>query len=211
MPGLGRRTFAPGEVLTATNVMGYLQDQAVMNFAGTAARGSAIGTAVSEGMVSYLADSNLIEVYNGSAWKQISGLTGNILQVVNAQSSTAITSASSTPVTIISASITPKSTTSKILVMLNIPLNTLRTGGSGNNYATGGITRNGSVIVENFAQVGVLNTSDVRGNITTIFLDSPSSTSLLTYAFLGNATFASSVVFMPNGTSGSITLLEVSG
>jgi len=45
--GAGRRTFTPGEVLTASNVMNYLQDQAVMNFAGTAARGSAIGTAVS--------------------------------------------------------------------------------------------------------------------------------------------------------------------
>lgn len=73
MAGLGRRTFAPGEVLTATNVMGYLQDQAVMNFAGTAARGSAIGTAASEGMVSYLADSNLIETYSGTDWERQSG------------------------------------------------------------------------------------------------------------------------------------------
>ena len=76
MPGLGRRTFAPGEVLTATNVMGYLQDQAVMNFAGTAARGSAIGSAVSQGMVSYLDDSNSLEVYRttGTAiagWERI--------------------------------------------------------------------------------------------------------------------------------------------
>jgi hypothetical protein len=63
MAGLGRRTFAPGEVLTASNVMNYLQDQAVMNFAGTAARGSAIGTAVSEGMVSYLNDTDNLEVY----------------------------------------------------------------------------------------------------------------------------------------------------
>jgi len=61
--GLGRRTFAPGEVLTASNVMNYLQDQAVMNFAGTAARGSAIGTAVAEGMVSYLNDTDNLEVY----------------------------------------------------------------------------------------------------------------------------------------------------
>jgi hypothetical protein len=61
--GLGRRTFAPGEVLTASNVMNYLQDQAVMNFAGTAARGSAIGTAVAEGMVSYLNDTDSLEVY----------------------------------------------------------------------------------------------------------------------------------------------------
>jgi len=41
-------------------------DQSVMNFAGTAARGSAIGTAVSEGMVSYLNDSNALEVYRTS-------------------------------------------------------------------------------------------------------------------------------------------------
>ena len=74
MPGLGRRTFAPGEVLTATNVMGYLQDQAVMNFAGTAARGSAIGTAVSEGMVSYLSDQDSIELYNGTAWVNASNV-----------------------------------------------------------------------------------------------------------------------------------------
>ena len=63
MAGSGRRTFTPGEVLTASNVMNYLQDQAVMNFAGTAARGSAIGSAVSQGMVSYLDDSNSLEVY----------------------------------------------------------------------------------------------------------------------------------------------------
>lgn len=75
MAGLGRRTFAPGEVLTATNVMGYLQDQAVMTFAGTAARGSAIGTAVSEGMVSYLADTNDVEIYDGSSWRTPYGLT----------------------------------------------------------------------------------------------------------------------------------------
>lgn len=69
--GLGRRTFAPGEVLTASNVMNYLQDQVVMNFAGTAARGSAIGTAIQEGMVTYQNDSNTMTVYDGSAWKNV--------------------------------------------------------------------------------------------------------------------------------------------
>jgi hypothetical protein len=43
--------------------MNYLQDQVVQNYAGTAARGSAIGSAVSQGMVSYLDDSNSLEVY----------------------------------------------------------------------------------------------------------------------------------------------------
>ena len=75
MAGLGRRTFQAGEVLTASNVMAYLQDQAVMNFAGTAARGSAIGTAVSEGMVSYLQDSNVVQTYDGSAWKPLANLS----------------------------------------------------------------------------------------------------------------------------------------
>jgi hypothetical protein len=46
--------------------MNYLQDQAVRNFAGTAARGSAIGTAIQQGMVSYLNDTNAIEVYRTS-------------------------------------------------------------------------------------------------------------------------------------------------
>ena len=70
MAGLGYKVFTAGEVLTAANVMGYLQDQAVMVFAGTAARGSAIGTAT-EGMVTYLTDSNTITVYDGSAWQQV--------------------------------------------------------------------------------------------------------------------------------------------
>ena len=71
MAGAGRRTFTPGEVLTASNVMNYLQDQAVQVYAGTAARGSAIGTAVSEGMVSYLADTNVVQAYDGSAWNSL--------------------------------------------------------------------------------------------------------------------------------------------
>lgn len=90
MAGLGRRTFAPGEVLTATNVMGYLQDQAVMNFANAAARGSAIGTAVSEGMVSYLADSNMIETYTGTAWQRYgNGLTPVVPSSITANAGSA--------------------------------------------------------------------------------------------------------------------------
>jgi hypothetical protein len=70
MAGLGYKVFSAGEVLTAANVNGYLMEQSVMVFGGTAARGSAIGTA-SEGMVTYLTDSNSITVYDGSAWQQV--------------------------------------------------------------------------------------------------------------------------------------------
>jgi hypothetical protein len=67
MPGLGRKVFTPGEVLTATNVQNYLMDQAVQVYAGTAARGSAIGSATTEGMVSYLADVDALQVATGTA------------------------------------------------------------------------------------------------------------------------------------------------
>lgn len=74
MPGLGRKVFTVSEVLTAANVNGYLMDQTVMVFAGTAARSSAIATA-SEGMVSYRTDSNIIEVFDGSSWVGVNDRT----------------------------------------------------------------------------------------------------------------------------------------
>jgi hypothetical protein len=83
MPGLGRKTFIATEVLTAADVNGYLMDQSVMKFAGTAARASAIGTAVSEGMVSYLSDSDTLEVYNGSAWGPVSAAASSGNAVIN--------------------------------------------------------------------------------------------------------------------------------
>jgi hypothetical protein len=76
-----KKTFVAGEVLTAAEVNTYLMDQAVMTFAGTAARGSAIASP-SEGMVSYLDDSNQLEVYAGTAvgWTAVGAdvpLSGN--------------------------------------------------------------------------------------------------------------------------------------
>jgi hypothetical protein len=71
MAGAGKKTFTSGEVLTASDVNGYLMDQAVMKFADSAARGSAIA-APSEGMVTYLDDTDQLEVYNGSLWRTVS-------------------------------------------------------------------------------------------------------------------------------------------
>ena len=70
--GSGFRTFTAGEVLTASNVQNYLQDQVVMTFGGSATRASAIGTAnFEEGMVSYLTDTDKMEVYNGTNWVSV--------------------------------------------------------------------------------------------------------------------------------------------
>jgi hypothetical protein len=70
MAGLGRKEWSPGDTLNAADVNGYLMDQSVMVFAGTAARASAIPTP-SAGMVAYSTATSL-QVYNGSAWVDLS-------------------------------------------------------------------------------------------------------------------------------------------
>jgi len=75
MAGAGYKLFATGDVLTAAQVNTYLMQQTVMVFASSAARTSAISGVLAEGMVSYLQDSNTLEVYDGAAWV---GATGDI-------------------------------------------------------------------------------------------------------------------------------------
>jgi hypothetical protein len=67
MAGLGRKTFTAGDILTAAQVQGYLQDQAIMVFANSGARGSAIASP-SQGMFSYLTADSTLYTYDGSAW-----------------------------------------------------------------------------------------------------------------------------------------------
>lgn len=73
MAGLGRKVFTAGEVLTAIDVQSYLQDQAVMVFAGTAARASAIPTPT-EGMVTFQTDTDQLTYYDGANWDRIAPL-----------------------------------------------------------------------------------------------------------------------------------------
>jgi hypothetical protein len=62
-----RKVFTAGEVLAASDVNSFLMNQMVMTFAGTAARGSAIASPT-EGMLTYLADTNTFEFYNGTSF-----------------------------------------------------------------------------------------------------------------------------------------------
>jgi len=70
----GWKNWAVGEVVTEPDFQSFIQDQVVQTYATSAARGSALGTAVSEGMVSYLEDSNGLELYNGTAWAAVGGV-----------------------------------------------------------------------------------------------------------------------------------------
>jgi hypothetical protein len=93
MPGLGRRVFTATEVLTAANVNGYLMDQSVMLFASSAVRATAIGTAVSAGMLSYRSDGTAWEGYNGTNWVPVvtSLDAGAVTTIVNTVAATATT------------------------------------------------------------------------------------------------------------------------
>ena len=71
-----RKVFVNGNVLTDTDLNTYLMNQAVMTFADSTARGTAIGTAV-EGMVTYLEDSNSIQVWDGAAWGTVYPITSD--------------------------------------------------------------------------------------------------------------------------------------
>jgi hypothetical protein len=76
MAGQGRKVFTAGDVLTASQVQDYLQDQAVMVFAGTAARSSAIASP-SEGMFAVVTDTDQLTYYNGSTWNIVAQLNNN--------------------------------------------------------------------------------------------------------------------------------------
>ena len=70
--GSGYKNFTAGSVLTASDVMNYLQEQTVMVFASTTARDTALPAGTREqGMVVYIGSNDASEgfyVYNGSNW-----------------------------------------------------------------------------------------------------------------------------------------------
>ena len=91
MAGAGYKLFNTGDVLTAAQVNTYLQEQTVMVFASSTARTTALSGVLAEGMMSYLQDTNSVEVYNGSSWVALA--SGDVTEV---QAGTGISVASGT-------------------------------------------------------------------------------------------------------------------
>ena len=63
----GFKVFAVGEVLTAADVNDYLMEQSISIFADSTARDAQITSPI-EGQFCYLADTNVLQYYTGSAW-----------------------------------------------------------------------------------------------------------------------------------------------
>jgi hypothetical protein len=68
----GFKTWNIGEVVEAGDFQSYIQNQTVMKFADSASRTAQLGTAVTEGMISYLVSTEAIEYYNGAVWEGVS-------------------------------------------------------------------------------------------------------------------------------------------
>lgn len=142
---------------------------------------------------------------------------GKILQVVQATSTTAtnINTTTETAITGVTASITPSSTSSRIFVVINI--GEFRV--AFQDGARFQLYRNGSKIVNMINEVGYSGTLTATAKVGLTFswsyVDSPSSTSSLTYALYGRKLLNLDPValeIMPNASStASIILMEVAG
>lgn len=76
MAKAGYALFTAGQVLTAAQVNTYLMQQAVPQFATSAARDSALSAVLDEGLLSCQDDSNSLTVYSGAAWSTIGPVHG---------------------------------------------------------------------------------------------------------------------------------------
>jgi len=266
MAGAGYKLFNTGDVLTAAQVNTYLNEQTVMVFADSAARTTALSGVLAEGMMSYLQDTNAVEVYNGTSWTSVGGgasplttkgdvytfstvdarlgvgangtvLTadsaettglkwatpaggGKLLQVVYATSTTTTNVASTTFTdTGLSATITPSSATSKIYVMATQNHRISRLNNS--QYANIRLLRDSTVIIDytgntDFSVIGAggsgLSTAFLVYSFPVMYLDTPNTTSAITYKLQGKVetTTNSGFVEFQNDTSDStMTLLEI--
>ena len=146
---------------------------------------------------------------------QLNDLRGafRVLQVVSATTSTAVSNSTNVYVdTGLTATITPTSTTSKILVMYS-QNGGFKSSASANNRLSLRLLR-GATILQGFQDVGFTGTAlDLHmASISGTFLDSPATTSATIYkTTFTSADNAASVAVQVNSSSGStITLMEIS-
>jgi len=204
----GRKVFTSGEILTAADVNSFLMDQSVMVFADSSARSSAIPTP-SEGMVTYVEDANRVEVYDGSAF----GPIGGILQVVSTTKtntfSASVGGGGTVSVTGLAASITPSSTSSKVLVLGNV---------SASNSQPQAVAS--IIIARDSTEIGIGDAAGSRTRVSSqtagadnsfgvagasaFILDEPSSVSSLTYSVDLHNIYTNTRTLYVNRSSGDV-------
>ena len=139
--------------------------------------------------------------------------SGSVIQVVNATFGTVFTTNSSTYTDCgLTASITPKFSTSKILVFVNLCGVSKATGNTAFNAK---LVRNSTDIlqIEGIAGFNNTTTDNNIGSVSTSYLDSPATTSATTYKVQVQSGANIAVVRINNtyilGSTSTITLMEI--
>jgi hypothetical protein len=201
------KVFTNGSVLNASEINDNLMNQSVMVFSNSTTRDAALTSPV-EGMLTWLEDINKYENYDGTAWV---GLGGGILQIVQGDTDVSVSSSTTTFAdTGLSATITPSSTSSKILVLVNQAIQ--KSGANASNAVNIKIFRGATEILLRSRFLDMQTATAAYGGASLDFLDSPNTTSAVTYKTQFANNTASAAVQVQFGTQKSfITLMEVAG
>lgn len=135
--------------------------------------------------------------------------TGSVLQLVSSSTTTNVSSSTSTYAdTGLSATITPTSASSKILVLVGHTTIQVQSNSTGCGMK---LLRNSTEINRIAFYVGYANiVPQYDGGISVCYLDSPASTSALTYKTQFNSeSNSASVTLQPSSSMSTITLMEI--
>jgi hypothetical protein len=131
--------------------------------------------------------------------------TGSVLQVQTYDSTGAVQSTSSA-ITLLTASFTPTSATSKVLAMMTVVVE--RQGGGTGNYIFINLNRNGSTISSNWANaLGYQETTGARSTSAFNYLDSPATASAISYTYVSDFSVSGNVPWQFYKLN--LTLLEI--
>ena len=136
---------------------------------------------------------------------------GTVLQVVSATYSTETSSSSSSWAdTGLTATITPTASSSKIMIFATFS-EVYKTNSNGNNSVGLKLLKNGSDLIPmTNATLYTGSATNNQGSAAFSYLDSPASTSALTYKVqFRNLVTASAVLVQSNGMPSTLTLMEI--
>ena len=162
----------------------------------------------------YETDTDLLKIWNGTAWRIMGASTptnGTVLQVVQGVTSTLVSNSTTTLAdTGLTATITPKSSSSKVLILVNH--NSCAKGnGLANNSLSMVLLRGATSIKTLTDALGFTDsaTTLIFGTHATV-LDSPSTTSATTYKTqFRNFQAGASVTVQAQSVESTITLMEI--
>jgi hypothetical protein len=186
--GANATTFVPayvaGEVLTAADLS--VTNSGIPVFATTVTRDAAFGgtgeKVLSEGQFAYIEATDTTQYYNGTSWLALGGKVGQVVSTAKTDAFTT-TSTSFTDITGLSVAITPSSSSSKVLVFVDV-----KGSGSSETIATRLMRDATAIYIGDTAGSRTRATSgfNILGaysayNLGAMFLDSPATTSATTY------------------------------